>query len=114
MRSKKPNKKPKAKTKKYLLIITKNGYGKRTRIGGYRLQKRGGSGIKAARITDKTGDIVFSQIINEEEKDLIVISKKGQVIRTAINSISILGRAASGVRVMRLGAKDKVASAICL
>jgi len=106
------NQKP--KDKNYLLIITEKGYGKRTKIGQYRLQKRGGSGIKAARLTDKTGEIVFSRIVNSGEKDIIIISKKGQVIRTPIKSISVIGRTASGVRTMRLKQGDKVASAICL
>ena len=100
--------------KNYLLVVTENGYGKRTKIKEYRLQKRGGSGIKAVKITEKTGEVVFSQILEEEEKDLLIISKKGQVIRIPIGSISILGRATSGVRVMRLSSGDKVASAICL
>jgi DNA gyrase subunit A len=95
-------------------VITENGYGKRTKVGEFRVQKRGGTGIKSARITEKTGKIVFSKVVEEEEKDLIVISQKGQVIRTPLGSISIIGRAASGVRVMRLGKGDKVASAICL
>jgi DNA gyrase subunit A len=102
------------KIQSYLLVITENGYGKRTKVGEFRVQKRGGSGIKSARITEKTGKIVFSKVVEEEEKDLIVISQKGQVIRTPLGSISIIGRAASGVRVMRLGKGDKVASAICL
>ena len=91
-----------------------NGYGKRTKVKEYRLQKRGGTGIKVARITEKTGKIVFSKVVGEEEKDLLVISKKGQVIRAPLSSISIIGRASSGVRVMRLTKGDKVASAICL
>jgi DNA gyrase subunit A len=102
------------KEKKYLLVISENGYGKRTKVEEYRLQKRGGTGIKTARITEKTGKIVFSKIVGEEGKDLLVISKKGQVIRAPLSSISIIGRASSGVRVMRLTKDDKVASAICL
>jgi len=106
--------KSKVKSQSYLLVITENGYGKRTKIREFRLQKRGGSGIKAARITEKTGRIVFSKVVGDEERDLIVISQKGQVIRTSLGSISVIGRAASGVRVMRLDKGDKVASAICL
>jgi len=106
------NQKP--KTKNYLLVVTENGYGKRTKVGEYRIQKRGGSGIKAARITQKTGKVVFSQVVGEEERDLVVISQKGQVIRSPLGSISILGRATSGVRVMRLAKGDRVVSAICL
>lgn len=101
----------KEKEKRYLLIITEKGYGKRTKIGEYRIQKRGGLGIKAARITEKTGEIIFSKIIKEEEDDLIIISQKGQLIRIPLNSISIVSRATSGVRLIKLGEGDKVASA---
>ena len=80
----------------------------------YKLQKRGGSGIKTAKITDKTGSIVDSRILRNEEGDLIVISQKGQVIRTKIKNISILSRATQGVRIMRLKAKDKAASVSCV
>ncbi|MCX6789027.1 MAG: DNA gyrase subunit A, partial [Candidatus Gribaldobacteria bacterium] len=106
--------KNKNENKNYLLIIAENGYGKRTDIEEYRLQHRGGSGIKAAKINEKTGKIVFSKILEPDDEDLIVISKKGQVIRSALKAISIHGRAASGVRVMRLAAGDKVASGTCL
>jgi len=101
----------KEKEKRYLLIITEKGYGKRTKIEEYRIQKRGGSGIKAARITEKTGEIIFSKIVKEEEGDLIIISQKGQLIRIPLNSISIVSRATSGVRLIKLGEGDKVASA---
>lgn len=103
----------KIKVQNYLLVVAGNGYGKRTKIGQYRLQKRGGSGIKTARLTEKTGQLVFSEIVGNEG-DLIVISKKGQVIRTPLKSVSIIGRAASGVRIMRLASADKIAMATCL
>jgi DNA gyrase subunit A len=99
--------------KKYLLIITENGYGKRTEIKEYRLQGRGGSGIITAKVTPKTGEIVASKVLTDEE-DLIVISRSGQVIRTEIKSIPILSRGTQGVRVMRLDDGDKVASAVCI
>ena len=103
-------------TKQYLLVVMENGYGKRTEISQYRLQGRGGSGIKTAKITSKTGPIVLSSILEDiaEDEDLIVISQKGQVIRTSVKSISLLGRATQGVRIMRLEAGDKVASGACL
>jgi len=97
-----------------LLVVTEHGYGKQTDVQEYRLQGRGGSGIKTANITLKTGDLVFSQILTGEEEDLIVISQKGQVIRTKITSIPKLNRATQGVRIMRLGEGDKVASAACI
>ncbi|MBU2578573.1 DNA gyrase subunit A [Patescibacteria group bacterium] len=102
------------KTKPCLLIIAANGYGKRTKIEEYRIQRRGGSGIRAAKITEKTGEIIFAKILDEEKKDLMVISEKGQVMRTSIDSISVLGRNTSGVRIMKLNKGDKIASAVCL
>jgi len=108
--------KTKKPVKQYLLIVMENGYGKRTEISQYRVQGRGGSGIKTAKITSKTGPIVLSSILGDiiEEEDLIVISRKGQVIRTSVKSISLLGRATQGVRIMRLEQGDKVASGACL
>ena len=99
--------------KQYLLVVTENGYGKRTDLREYRLQKRGGTGIKTAKMTQKTGNLVSSKaLINEE--DLIIISQKGQVIRTKISQISRLSRATQGVRIMKLEEGDKVASATCI
>ncbi len=104
------------KINQYLLVVMENGYGKRTDIGEYKTQGRGGSGIKTANITPKTGQIMLSYILHEsaDEEDLIVISQHGQVIRTATKSISVLGRATQGVRIMRLDAGDKVASGTCV
>ncbi len=99
--------------KQYLLVVTENGYGKRTDLKEYRLQKRGGSGIKTAKITSKTGDLVFSKLLITEE-DLIVISQKGKVIRSKITLISKLSRATQGVKIMKLEEGDRVASATCI
>jgi len=105
---------PKSKIQNYLLVVTENGYGKRTDVKEYKLQGRGGSGIKTAQATPKTGGLVASMILTGEEEDLIVISQKGQVIRTKIGTIAKLGRATQGVRIMRLDPEDKVASAACI
>ncbi len=96
-----------------VLVVMENGYGKRTNIKEYRMQNRGGSGIKVAEITSKTGDLVTSFVLTDEE-EMMVISKKGQVIRVPINGISVLSRATQGVRIMRLEDGDKVASASCI
>jgi DNA gyrase subunit A len=108
--------KTKKPTKQYLLVVMENGYGKRTDISQYKVQGRGGSGIKTANITTKTGGIIMSCILEEplDEEDLIVISRKGQVIRTGTKTVSLLGRATQGVRIMRLDPEDKVASGACL
>ena len=103
----------KSKEKSYLLVVTENGYGKRTDLKEYRLQGRGGAGIKTAKVTPKTGDLVASKTLTLEE-DLIVISQKGQVIRTEIKSIPVLSRTTQGVRIMKLDEGDKVASATCI
>lgn len=104
------------KSKQYLLVVMEKGYGKRTEIGQYKIQGRGGSGIKTANITPKTGGIVLASVLEDsaDDEDLIVISQHGQVIRTQTKSISVLGRATQGVRIMRLDEGDKVASGSCL
>ena len=102
--------------KQFFLIVMENGYGKRTEISQYKTQGRGGSGIKTAKITSKTGPVIMSSVLEDvaDEEDLIVISQHGQVIRTSVKSISLLGRATQGVRIMRLDEGDKVASGACL
>jgi DNA gyrase subunit A len=96
-----------------VLVVMENGYGKRTNIKEYRIQNRGGSGIKVAQLTSKTGNLVTSFVLTDEE-ELMVISKKGQVIRVPIEGISKLSRPTQGVRIMRLDEGDKVASASCI
>lgn len=96
---------------KHILVVTENGYGKRTDIKEYRVQTRGGSGIKTANITVKTGGLVYARVLTGEEEDLIVISRKGQVIRTEIGSIATISRSTQGVRIMKLDSGDKVVSA---
>lgn len=97
-----------------VLVVTQHGLGKQTPVKDYKIQKRGGSGIKTVKITEKTGKIVSMSIITPEDgetKDLLIISQQGQTIKTPIKTISTLGRATQGVKVMRLGDGDTVASA---
>ncbi len=95
-----------------LLVVSRNGLGKRTSLTEYKVQGRGGSGIKTMAITDKTGPIITARVVNNTEtQDLMIISVKGQVIRTPIKTVSTLGRATQGVRIMRFKQEgDKVAS----
>ena len=89
-----------------LLVVMENGLGKMSKINNYRLQGRGGTGLKTANITKKTGKIVGAKIIQGgEESDLIMISKAGQVIRMTTSQIPSQGRATQGVYLMRF--KDK-------
>ncbi|MEA2113171.1 MAG: DNA gyrase subunit A, partial [Patescibacteria group bacterium] len=97
-----------------VLVITENGFGKKTDLKYYKAQKRGGTGIKTAKINEKTGNIAASHVLNPETEDLIVISKKGQVIRMQLKSIPLLGRATQGVKIMKLNKSDKVVTTVCL
>ena len=97
-----------------LLVISKKGFGKKTNIKNYRLQRRGGTGIKTAKITAKTGNLVSAEMIYPELEEIIAISQKGQVIRTKLSGISELGRQTQGVRIMKLDAGDEAASITCL
>jgi DNA gyrase subunit A len=95
-----------------LLVITEKGYGKRTDLKKYKAQTRGGSGIKTASLTQKTGKLISGHIIeeNDQTQDLIVSSNRGQIIRTSIENISLLGRSTQGVRVMRLKENERLAA----
>jgi DNA gyrase subunit A len=94
-----------------LLVVMENGLGKMTSVTEYRFQGRGGSGVKAAQLTAKTGDIVGGAVLQEgEDGDLLCISKQGQMIRMRLSDIPSRGRATQGVIVMRLNARDKVAT----
>jgi DNA gyrase subunit A len=95
-----------------LLVITEKGYGKKTPLKKYKAQSRGGSGIKTASLTQKTGKLISGHIIEsaDEKRDLIVSSDKGQIIRTSLENISLLGRSTQGVRIMRLKEGEKLAA----
>ncbi len=96
-----------------LLVIMRNGLGKRTPLDQYKVQSRGGSGVKTANVTTKTGPIVSAYIMTpaDEERDIVIVSTQGQVIRLPLSSVSVLGRATQGVRLMRFKKEgDTVAS----
>ncbi len=100
------------KEDQYLFIMTEKGYGKRTDVEKYRPQQRGGVGLKTLSNASKVGEIISARVVTEDQ-DLVSISKKGKVIRTSIDKISKLGRSTQGVRVMKLGKGDEVASITC-
>lgn len=95
-----------------MFVLATNGLGKRTNVAAYKIQRRGGSGIKTMKVTAKTGEVVAAFVTNaKDERDIILVSKQGQVIRVPFGSVSVLGRATQGVRVMRFKEeKDSVAS----
>ena len=96
-----------------VFIFSSKGYGKQTAVKEYKVQKRGGSGIKTASITAKNGDLVSGKIVTDEYEEVVAISKNGQVIRVALNEIPKLGRQTQGVRVMKLRENDQIASIVC-
>ena len=96
------------------LTMSANGFGKKTNLKEYKVQKRGGSGVKTAKVTPKTGKLIVAKVITGEEAELIAMSKKGQVIRTPLKEISSLGRQTQGVTIMRLRGGDGIASLACI
>ena len=104
----------KSSTKPEILVVSEHGYGKQSSLSEYKTQKRGGSGIKTAKVTAKTGKLISSKVVTEEMEEIVAISKKSQVIRVDIKEIPSLGRQTQGVRVMKLREGDSLASLICL
>ncbi|HAQ02884.1 TPA: DNA gyrase subunit A [Candidatus Nomurabacteria bacterium] len=104
---------PKGETALALLTLSANGLGKKTNIKEYKTQNRGGSGIKTAKVTPKTGKLIVAKIVGEEN-EIIAVSQKGQVIRVDLKSIPTSGRQTQGVTIMKLHAGDSIASIACL
>lgn len=92
-----------------LLVVTENGFGKRTELEEYRSQTRGGKGILTYRVTEKTGEISGMKLVKEDD-DIMLISSDGTIIRLNVQEISILGRATQGVTLMRMNESNKVVS----
>ncbi|MEK7088065.1 MAG: DNA gyrase subunit A [Patescibacteria group bacterium] len=97
-----------------LLVIMEKGYGKKTPLKEYKVQKRGGSGIKTAKVTPKTGQLMAAHVVLSPDEEAVAISKKGQVIRTDVKEIATIGRQTQGVRIMKLREGDSIASLTCL
>lgn len=95
------------------LSVMEHGFAKRTPLKEYKVQNRGGSGIKAAQVTAKTGPLVSTHAIIEETQ-LFALSAKGQVIRTDLKSVRRTGRAAQGVRIMKLKPGDRIAGVVII
>ena len=94
-----------------VLTVTEEGYGKRTKLGEYRVQSRGGKGIINLKMNEKTGKIVDVKIVNNET-EVMLITSEGTLIRTRVDSISVIGRSTSGVRIMKVRNNEKVASTV--
>jgi DNA gyrase subunit A len=96
-----------------LLVVMEHGYAKQTSLKEYKKQSRGGSGVKTAEITAKTGPLVSAHAISTEV-ELFAISAKGQMIRTPLDTVRVTGRSAQGVRIMDLKAGDRVAGTVVI
>ena len=102
-----------AKSNKYILAITENGYGKMSDAEDYRLTKRGGKGVKTVNVTEKNGNLIALKAVKGEE-DLLVTTDKGIIIRTPLTQVAISGRNTMGVKIIRLDGDSSVASiAVC-
>ncbi len=92
-----------------ILVVSENGFGKRSKIGDYRITNRGGKGVKTLNITDKTGALIAIKGV-VDENDLMIINKSGVVIRMAVSSMRLMGRATQGVKLINLRKGDSIAA----
>ena len=100
-------------SKQDVLVLSENGYGKRTDLEEYRITNRGGKGVKTINITEKTGKLISIQAVTDEN-DLMIINRSGLTIRTAVSQIRLAGRATQGVRIINLREGDAIASVMAV
>ena len=100
-------------SKQDVLVLSENGYGKRTDLEEYRITNRGGKGVKTINITEKTGDLISIQAVTDDN-DLMIINRSGLTIRTAVSQIRMAGRATQGVRIINLREGDAIASVMAV
>ena len=96
-----------------ILVVSENGYGKRTDLDDYRITGRFGKGVKTIQITEKTGKLISIQAVSDEN-DLMIINRSGLTIRTPVSDIRVTGRAAQGVKIINLRGNDAIASVIAV
>jgi len=109
--------KPDDKRRKFfreILVVTEHGLGKRTDVGEYPDQKRGGQGVKVAELSDRTGDIAAVRMVTEDDEQVVITTKQAQVIKLPLKNIKVLGRSTQGVILMRPAAGDVVTSVTTL
>ena len=92
-----------------VMVVSENGFGKRSRIEDYRVTNRGGKGVKTINVTEKTGNLVAIKSVTDSD-DLMIITENGMTIRLAINSVRLMGRTAQGVKLINLKENSKIAS----
>ena len=92
-----------------ILVVSENGYGKRSSLEDYRITNRGGKGVKTISVTEKTGQLVAIKNVSDDD-DLMIINKSGIVIRMAVENLRVMGRATQGVRLINLKGNDSIAA----
>ena len=92
-----------------ILVVSSNGYGKRSRLEDYRITNRGGKGVKTISITEKTGDLVAIKNV-DDTNGLMIINKSGIAIRMAVKNLRVMGRATQGVKLINLKESDSIAA----
>ena len=100
-------------SKQDVLVLSENGYGKRTDLDEYRITNRGGKGVKTINVTEKTGKLISIQAVTDDN-DLMIINRSGLTIRTAVSQIRLAGRATQGVRIINLRDGDAIASVMAV
>ena len=100
-------------SKQDVLVLSENGYGKRTDLDEYRVTNRGGKGVKTINVTEKTGKLISIQAVTDDN-DLMIINRSGLTIRTAVSQIRVAGRATQGVRIINLREGDAIASVMAV
>tara|TARA_B110000259_G_scaffold9018_1_gene9969 strand:- start:2954 stop:3862 length:909 start_codon:yes stop_codon:yes gene_type:complete len=92
-----------------VMVVSEKGYGKRSSLDDYRITNRGGKGVKTITVSEKTGELVSLKVVNDDD-DLMIITKKGTMIRMGVDTLRVMGRATQGVRLINLRTNDEIAS----
>jgi DNA gyrase subunit A len=98
---------------KDIMVVSEKGYGKRSDIDGYRITNRGGKGVKTINITDKTGFLIALKDVTDNH-DLMIITQFGNILRSPVSALRVMGRATQGVRLINLRENDIIASVACV
>jgi len=98
---------------KDILVVSEKGYGKRSDIDGYRITNRGGKGVKTINVTDKTGFLIALKDVTDNH-DLMIITQFGNILRSPVSALRVMGRATQGVRLINLKESDIIASVACV
>jgi DNA gyrase subunit A len=98
---------------KEILVVSEKGYGKRSDIDEYRITNRGGKGVKTINITEKTGNLIALKDVTDNH-DLMIITQNGNILRSPVSALRIMGRATQGVRLINLKENDTIASVACV